>query len=139
MIKNIATAVWNGSVKEGNGNLFTKSKIFDGQAYSFKSRFENGDGTNPDELLAAAHAGCFAMALSLILGQNGFTPESINAQADVTMDPDKLELTGSHLTVKAKVPGISPEKFLEIANTAKSNCPVSKALSLSITMDATLE
>ncbi|HTO17297.1 MAG TPA: OsmC family protein [Edaphocola sp.] len=138
MIKHTAHAVWNGSVKEGEGKLTTKSKVFNEQAYSYKTRFENGEGTNPDELIAAAHAGCFAMALSLILGQNGFTPESIEAQADVTMDPEKLELTGSHLTLKAKVPGINTEQFMEIANAAKDNCPVSKALNFKITMDATL-
>lgn len=138
MIKHTAHAVWNGSVKEGEGKLTTKSKVLNEQAYSYKTRFENGEGTNPDELISAAHAGCFAMALSLILGQNGFTPESIEAQADVTMDPEKLELKSSHLTLKARVPEISKEKFMEIANAAKDNCPVSKALNLTITMDATL-
>lgn len=139
MIKHTAHAVWNGSVKEGSGKLTTKSKVFDGQPYSFKTRFENGNGTNPDELIAASHAGCFAMAFSLILGKHGFTPDSVEAQADVTMDPEKLELTSSHLTLKAKVPNISQEQFFEIANAAKDNCPVSKALKgLNISLDATL-
>ncbi|MCO5230309.1 MAG: OsmC family protein [Chitinophagales bacterium] len=138
MIKHTANAVWNGSVKEGNGTISTKSKVLNQQPYSFKTRFENGNGTNPDELIAAAHAGCFAMALSLILGQNGFTPDTIEAQADVTMDPSKLELTHSHLTLKAKIPNISIEKFLEIANAAKDNCPISKVLNLTISLDAQL-
>ncbi|MCO5249460.1 MAG: OsmC family protein [Chitinophagales bacterium] len=139
MIKNVAHAEWNGSVKEGNGKITLKSEVLKDQNYSFKTRFGGGQGTNPDELIAAAHAGCFAMALSLILGEAGFTPESIKASAEVTMNPDKLELTGSHITVSAKVPNITKEKFLECANAAKDNCPVSKALSFAITMDATLE
>lgn len=138
MIKHIANAVWQGSVKEGQGKLTTKSKVLNNQNYSFKTRFENGEGTNPDELIAASHAGCFAMAFSLMLGQNGYTPESIDATAEVTMDPDKLELTHSHLTLKAKVPNIDKDKFLEIANMAKDNCPISKALNLEITLDASL-
>jgi len=138
MKKHTAYAVWNGSIKEGSGKLTTNSKVLDNHQYSFKSRFENGTGTNPDELLAAAHAGCFAMALSLILGKNGFTPDSLDAKAEVTMNPEKLELTGSHLTLKAKVPGITKEKFMECANEAKDHCPVSKALSFPITLDASL-
>lgn len=139
MKKHNASAVWTGTVQEGEGKLTTKSKVFDGQPYSFKTRFGDASGTNPDELIAASHAGCFAMAFSLILGENGFTPDSINAEAEVTMDPDKLELTGSHLTVSAKIPNIDKDKFNEIANAAKDNCPVSKALSFDITLDATLE
>lgn len=139
MIKHIAHAVWKGSVKEGNGTLTTKSKVLNNHAYSFHSRFENGAGTNPDELLAASHAGCFAMALSLILGQAGFTPTSIEVQSEVTMNPEKLELTGSHLTLKAKVPKISNEKFMECANAAKDGCPISKALKIPISLDAKLE
>lgn len=138
MIKQSASAVWNGSIKEGNGKLTTKSKVLDNSQYSFKTRFENGKGTNPDELLAAAHAGCFAMALSLILGKEGYTPDSLEATSVVTMDPDKLELTGSHLTLNARIPKISKDKFMECAKAAKENCPVSKALSFKITMDANL-
>lgn len=138
MKKHNAYAVWNGSLKEGKGTLTTKSKVLNNHQYSFKTRFEDGAGTNPDELLAASHAGCFAMALSLILGQNGFTPDSIDVNAEVTMDPEKLALTGSHLTVKAKIPNIDQKKFLEIANAAKENCPISKALSLPISLDASL-
>ncbi|MCZ7609932.1 MAG: OsmC family protein [Ignavibacterium sp.] len=138
MKKHNAYAVWNGSLKEGKGTLTTKSKVLNNHQYSFKTRFEDGTGTNPDELLAASHAGCFAMAFSLILGQNGFTPDSIDVNAEITMDPEKLALTGSHLTVKAKIPNIDQKKFMEIANAAKENCPISKALSLPISLDASL-
>jgi len=138
MKKHNAYAVWNGSLKEGKGTLTTKSKVLNNHQYSFKTRFEDGAGTNPDELLAASHAGCFAMAFSLILGQNGFTPDSIDVNAEITMDPEKLALTGSHLTVKAKIPNIDQKKFMEIANAAKENCPISKALSLPISLDASL-
>ncbi len=138
MKKHTAHAVWNGSVKEGNGQLTTKSKVLDNQQYSFKTRFEDGKGTNPDELLAASHAGCFAMALSLILGEAGFTPDAIEASAEVTMNPEKLEIESSHLTLKANVPGISEDKFLECANAAKDNCPISKVINAKITLDASL-
>lgn len=138
MIKQSANAVWNGSLKEGSGKLTTKSKVFDNQPYSFKTRFENGNGTNPDELIAASHAGCFAMALSNILGEAGFTPDALEVSAEVTMNPDKLELTDSHLTLKATIPNIDNDKFMECANKAKDNCPISKVLNLNITLDATL-
>ncbi|MCO5260634.1 MAG: OsmC family protein [Crocinitomicaceae bacterium] len=138
MKKHVANAVWNGSIKEGKGTITTKSKVLDNSNYSFKTRFEDGAGTNPDELMAASHAGCFAMALSLILGKHGYTPDSINVKAEITMDPEKLELTGSHLTLKAKIPAISQEVFLECANAAKDNCPISKALTFPISMEATL-
>ncbi|HNP19784.1 MAG TPA: OsmC family protein [Fulvivirga sp.] len=137
-MKRTADAVWSGSIKEGNGKLTTQSKTLDGSQYSFKSRFEDGRGTNPDELLAAAHAGCFAMALSLILGEAGYKPDSLEVTSTVTMDAEKLELTGSHLTLKARIPNIDKEKFNECANAAKDNCPVSKALSFKISLDATL-
>lgn len=138
MKKHVANAVWNGSIKEGNGSLSTKSKVLDHTPYSFKTRFEESTGTNPDELIAASHAGCFAMALSLILGQHGFTPDTLEVKAEVTMDPEKLELTGSHLTLHAKIPNISQEQFIEIANAAKDNCPISKALSFPISLEASL-
>lgn len=137
-MKQSANAVWSGSIKEGEGKITTKSEVLSSTPYSYKTRFEDGKGTNPDELLAAAHAGCFVMALSLILGKEGYTPDSLEATAKVTMDADKLELTNSHITLTAKVPNISKDKFMECANTAKENCPVSKALSLDITMDAEL-
>lgn len=137
-MKRTANAVWNGSLKEGEGKLTTQSKVLENSKYCFNSRFGEGKSTNPDELLAAAHAGCFAMALSLILGEAGFTPDSLDATAVVTMKAEKLELTGSHLTLRAKIPNISQEKFMECANAAKANCPVSKALSFNITLDASL-
>lgn len=138
MKKHVANAVWNGSVKEGNGKITTRSKVLDNAQYSFKTRFEDGQGTNPDELLAASHAGCFAMALSLILGQAGYTPDSLEASAEVTMNPEKLQIVSSHLTLNAKIPNISKEKFMECANAAKENCPISKVMNCEITLDATL-
>ncbi|WP_310991321.1 OsmC family protein [Aequorivita marina] len=137
-MKRSANAVWNGTLKEGIGKITTESKILNDHEYCFNSRFSDGKATNPDELLAAAHAGCFAMALSLILGKEGYTPDSLDATSQVTMDADKLELTGSHITLKARIPDISDDKFMECANAAKENCPVSKALSLNITLDAKL-
>lgn len=138
-MKRTANAVWNGSLKEGEGKITTQSQVLKGSKYSFNSRFGEGKSTNPDELLAAAHAGCFAMALSNILGNAGYTPDSLDVTATVTMDVNKLELTGSHLTLKARIPNIDQAKFEECAKTAKENCPVSKALSLTITLDAKLE
>ena len=138
-MKRTANAVWNGSLKEGEGKITTQSKVLNNTQYSFNSRFGEGKSTNPDELLAAAHAACFAMALSMILGKEGFTPESLDVTSRVTMDVENLDLTGSHLILKATIPGIDQKKFEECANTAKDNCPVSKALSLNITMDARLE
>jgi|SRR5690554_1825508 len=137
-MKRSAHAVWKGTVKEGEGTITTQSNVLKDSKYCFNSRFGDGKSTNPDELLAAAHAGCFAMALSLMLGEEGFTPDSLDVNAVVTMDVDKLELTGSHLTLKAKIPNIDKTKFEECANKAKDNCPVSKALSFEITMDAEL-
>lgn len=138
-MKRNATALWKGSLKEGNGHLTTQSTTLDQTQYSFLSRFEEGIGTNPEELIAAAHSGCFAMALSMILGEEGFTPESLEAKATVEMNPDKLELTSSHIVLKAKIPEITEEKFQECANKAKEDCPISKVLNLEITLDASLE
>ena len=137
-MKRTAHAVWKGSLKEGEGKITTQSKVLNESIYCFNSRFGTGKSTNPDELLAAAHAGCFAMALSLMLGKEGFTPDSLDVTAVVTMDADKLELTGSHLTLKAKIPNIDQKTFEECAKNAKENCPVSKALSFKLTMDAEL-
>lgn len=138
-MKRTASAVWNGSLKEGEGKISTQSKVLSNSKYCFNSRFGEGKSTNPDELLAAAHAGCFAMALSLFLGKEGFTPDSLDVNSTVTMDTDKLELTGSHLTLRAKIPNIDKAKFEECANAAKENCPVSKALGIKITLDAKLD
>jgi osmotically inducible protein OsmC len=135
-MKRTATAVWNGSGKDGSGNLTTQSTVLQQTQYSYKSRFEEGTGTNPEELVAAAHAGCFSMKLSFVLGAAGFEPESIETSAAINFENGVL--TNSHLTVKAKVPGISPEKFKECADDAKANCPISKALNMSISMDASL-
>ena len=131
-----ATAVWNGSGKDGSGKLTTQSKVLDNAQYSYKSRFEQGIGTNPEELIAAAHSGCFAMKLSFVLGAAGFTPDSIEVTSTVTLDNGVI--TGSHLVLTAKVPGITEEKFKECADDAKANCPVSKALSINISLEAKL-
>ena len=138
-MKHKATALWKGSVKEGEGSLTTRSMVLDASKYSYNTRFGDGRGTNPDELVAAAHAGCFAMALSLMLGNKGFEPESLEVTATVTMDANKLELTESKLDLKAKVPGIDRDTFEACAKDAKENCPVSKALAgLTITLNAEL-
>ncbi len=135
-MKRTATAVWNGSGKEGKGNLSTQSTTLSNVQYSYKSRFEEGTGTNPEELIAAAHAGCYAMKLSFVLGEAGVTPESIEATSAVELAGGVI--TSSHLTVKVKVSGISADKFQEAAADAKENCPVSKALGINITLDAAL-
>jgi len=135
-MKRTATAVWNGSGKEGKGNLSTQSTTLSNVQYSYKSRFEEGTGTNPEELIAAAHAGCYAMKLSFVLGAAGATPESIEATSAVELDNGVI--TSSHLTVKVKAAGISADKFQEAAADAKENCPVSKALGINITLDAAL-
>ena len=140
MIKK-ATAVWKGGIKDGGGTLSTESGVLNEASYGFKSRFENGKGTNPEELIAAAHAGCFSMALSLILGEAGATPSIIETKAAVTLEKVDagFEITASHLTVSARVPGMDAAKFTELANKAKAGCPVSKLMKAAITMDAKLE
>lgn len=135
MIRN-ATAVWNGSGKEGNGNLTTQSTVLNKTQYSFNSRFENGVGTNPEELIAAAHAGCFTMKLSFVLGAAGFTPDSLETSCDITFENGAI--TKSHLKVKGKVPGISKEKFDESVKDAEANCPISKLLNTAISSEAEL-
>ena len=135
-MKRNATAVWNGSGKEGNGTVSTQSTAVSNAQYSYKSRFEQGVGTNPEELIAAAHAGCFSMKLSFVLGAEGFEPESIETTAAIDFDNGVIK--SSHLVVKAKVQGISPEKFQEAAKNAKENCPVSKALNIPISFEASL-
>lgn len=138
-MKRSATAVWNGTVKEGQGKLTTQSNTLKQTPYSYTSRFEDGSGTNPEELIAAAHAGCFAMALSMILGKAGFTPDRLEAVSTVTMDAEKLQITHSHIHLKAKVPDISEGQFKTCAEDAKANCPVSKALNMALSLEATLE
>ena len=132
-----ATAVWNGSGKEGAGHLSTQSNVLSQTQYSYKSRFEEGVGTNPEELMAAAHAGCFTMKLSFVIGAAGFTPDSIETTCGITLGDGAI--TKSHLVVKAVVPGMDAEQFKTAAEDAKANCPVSKAYSsLEITMEASL-
>lgn len=135
-MKRNATAVWNGTIKEGAGHLSTDSKVLDQTQYSFNSRFADGIGTNPEELMAAAHAGCFTMKLSLDLTEAGFTPDTLETKATISLDNGVI--SSSHLLLKASVPGITEEQFQEIAKGAKANCPVSKAYNLEITLDASL-
>ncbi|MGN6353337.1 MAG: OsmC family protein [Parafilimonas sp.] len=136
-MKRHATAVWSGSGKEGNGTVTTQSGILSNTQYSYKSRFEEGTGTNPEELVGAAHAGCFTMKLSFVLGEAGFTPESLETTSNINFENGVL--TESHLVVKGKVPGISKEKFDECVKNAEENCPISKALNMKISSEATLE
>jgi osmotically inducible protein OsmC len=140
-MKRSATAVWNGSLKEGNGTLSAPGGALRSTPYSFSSRFESGAGTNPEELIAAAHAGCFAMALSAALGEAGFKPERLEATAAVNLEnvpPAGWSVTASDLTLTAKVPGIDAEKFNEIAAKAKANCPISRLLNAHISLTAKL-
>jgi osmotically inducible protein OsmC len=136
-MKRTATAVWNGSGKEGTGHLTTQSTTLKDTQYSYKSRFEEGVGTNPEELIAAAHAGCFAMALSFELQGAGFTADSLDVTATITLEPG-VGITHSDLVLKAKVPGVAADKFQEYAAKAKANCPVSKVLNAQISLDASL-
>ncbi|WP_300674153.1 OsmC family peroxiredoxin [Soonwooa sp.] len=135
-MKRKATALWTGSVKDGSGNLTTASKVLDHTQYSFKSRFEDGIGTNPEELLAAAHAGCFTMKTSADLTEAGYVPESLETNAVITFEGGKI--TKSELTLTAKVSGISEEEFQKIAANAKETCPVSAAFSFEKTLTASL-
>ncbi|MCK6617965.1 MAG: OsmC family protein [Cyclobacteriaceae bacterium] len=135
-IKRKATAVWNGSGKEGSGYLSTQSTVLHKTQYSFSSRFESGIGTNPEELVAAAHAGCFTMKLSFVLGEAGFTPEELKTDCIITLDSGAVTL--SHLALQAKVPGISKEKFDECVKNAEVNCPISKLLKTAIAVEARL-
>lgn len=134
------SAVWRGGIKDGNGTVSTASGVLKDTQYSFATRFENGVGTNPEELIGAAHAGCFSMALSAQLGQQGITAESIATTATVTLEKqgDGFAITAVHLDVTARIPGADQEKFMTAANNAKAGCPVSKLLNARITMDAQL-
>lgn len=138
-MKRHASANWQGTGKEGKGHLTTQSTVLNKTQYSFGSRFEEGVGTNPEELVAAAHAGCFTMKLSFNLSGAGFPPSNIDTRCDITLDPAKGQITNSHLTVTASVPGISKEKFDELVADAKANCPISKLYNTDITYSATLQ
>ena len=139
-MKRKASAVWNGSLKEGKGTLTTESGVLSQTPYSFRTRFEEEKGTNPEELIAAAHAGCFSMAFSMILGQAGMTPEKIETEAAVTLEQKDggFAVTASHLDVRATIPGAEAAAFQEAAEKAKAGCPISKLLNAKITMTATL-
>ncbi len=135
------SAVWTGGLRDGKGTISTQSGVLKDTQYSFATRFENGVGTNPEELIGAAHAGCFSMALSNELGKAGLNPERIATEAAVSLEKGNtgFSITAVHLTVKAKVPGASQEQFRTVADAAKAGCPVSRVLNAKITMDATLE
>lgn len=135
-MKRHATAVWYGTGKEGNGHLSTQSTVLDKTQYSFNSRFAEGVGTNPEELVAAAHAGCFTMKLSFVLNAAGFTADSIETRCEITLHEGSITL--SHLDVKATVPGISTEQFDVAVADAKANCPISKLYQTTITHQAVL-
>jgi osmotically inducible protein OsmC len=139
-MKRTATAAWSGSGKDGNGHLTTQSTTLNNAQYSYKTRFEEGVGTNPEELIAAAHAGCFTMALAFQLQGAGFTPEILETTAtlnfDIAMQPPTI--TQSALVIKGKVPGIANEKFQELVKAAEQGCPVSRVLKCEITSQATL-
>jgi osmotically inducible protein OsmC len=139
-MKRTATAVWNGSGKDGSGNLTSQSTTLNKTQYSYKSRFEEGVGTNPEELIAAAHAGCYTMALAFALQGAGITPESLETTSTITLDVSGQAptITSSHLVLKAKIPGIDKDKFQQLAKGAEQGCPVSRVLKAEITLDATL-
>ncbi|HTI60716.1 OsmC family protein [Mucilaginibacter sp.] len=135
-MKRTAKAHWNGTLQEGKGEITTQSTILNNTQYSFKTRFADGVGTNPEELVAAAHAGCFTMAVGAALTQAGFTPGDLNTEAVLDLDLQALVINGIHLSlVGSVIDGVSEEKFKEIAEGAKANCIVSKALSVPITLD----
>jgi len=134
------SAAWQGGIKDGKGSISTESGALKAYPYGFASRFEGKPGTNPEELLAAAHSGCFTMALSLILGEAKLTATQMDTTAQVTLEKvgEGFSITAVHLTLKAKVPGITKEKFDECAADAKANCPISKLLNAEISLDAQL-
>ena len=135
-----ASAHWEGDLKSGIGSISTETGVLREAPYGFKARFEGGKGTNPEELIGAAHAGCFSMALSMILGNANLKADSIDTTADVTLDQvdGGFAITAVHLTLKAKIPGATQEQFEKLTNDAKDGCPVSKVLNAKITLDATL-
>jgi osmotically inducible protein OsmC len=140
-IKRNASAHWNGTGKEGKGTLTTQSGVLSNTPYSFSRRFGDEKGTNPEELIGAAHAGCFTMALAFQLTGAGKPPESLDTTADVSLDQVEggFKISAVALTLKAKVPGLSKDEFMKLAEAAKAGCPVSKVLNATITLDATLE
>ncbi|MDN7124895.1 OsmC family protein [Pseudidiomarina terrestris] len=140
-MKRTASAHWQGGLKDGQGTVSTQSGVLDKQQYSFGTRFEDGKGTNPEELIGAAHAGCFSMALSMVLGEHDLVADSIDTKATVQLEEKDggFAVTKVHLELKAKIPGADKDKFMEAANTAKDNCPISKLLTAEITLDAELE
>ena len=139
-MKRKANARWQGTAKEGSGTLTTQSGTLTDTPYSFVARFGDGKGTNPEELIAAAHAGCFTMALSFMLNGAGFTADAIDTEANLTMDQvnNAWTVTGVHLTTRARIPEIDAAKFAELASNAKANCPISRLLNATITLDAAL-
>ncbi len=139
-MKRKASAVWNGDLKTGTGTVSSESGVLNGTPYSFQTRFESEQGTNPEELVGAAHAGCFSMALSMILEQAGMTAEKIETEATITLEQKDggFAVTASHLDVRATIPGADPAAFNEAAEKAKAGCPISKLLNATITMDARL-
>jgi osmotically inducible protein OsmC len=140
-MKRSASAVWNGGLKDGKGTISTQSGVLTDSQYSFGTRFEEGKGTNPEELIAAAHAGCFSMALSAQLGNAGQTAERIQTEATVTLEKTDagFTVTAVHLKVRAKVPGVTPPDFEKAAQAAKTGCPISRLLNANITMETKLE
>lgn len=140
-IKRHASASWHGAGKDGTGTLTTQSATLKDTPYSFNTRFGDGGGTNPEELIAAAHAGCFSMALAFQLGGAGYTPDTIHTEARLSLEQEGSgwKIASVHLVLRAKIPGIERAAFEEIAAAAKAGCPVSKVLNASITLDATLE
>ena len=140
VMKTYGVAVWQGGIRDGKGAISTRSGALKEYPYGFSSRFEGKPGTNPEELIGAAHAGCFTMALSLILGEAQLTAQHMETKADVTLEKlsDGFAITAVHLTLQAKVPGASQAKFEELAAKAKAGCPVSKLLNAKVTLDATL-
>ena len=140
-MKRSASAQWKGNLEDGQGTLTTESGVLTSMPYSFKTRFKDDNGTNPEELIGAAHAGCFSMALSMILREHDFTAERIDTEATVQLDEvgGGFAITKVHLHCRASVPGANEDQFAEAAEAAKANCPVSKLFTAEITMDAALE
>ncbi|QNT78052.1 OsmC family protein [Entomobacter blattae] len=140
-MKKTASAQWHGNLKDGKGTISTQSGALSNAPYGFKARFEEGPGTNPEELIGAAHAGCFTMAFSLFLQEAGYTADTLDTKAEVTLEKDSngFTITAIHLTLIGKVPGLQEAEFKKLAETAKENCPVSKLFNAKITLSATLQ